>query len=199
MYVSLFRSGATAQNYIGHLRWACMHLGAGSAWDGPTLAWTLKGAKKKDLRIRGGAAHAKVRLTEETLRQLVFLADGLQLKGFASLALVAWEFLLRVQSEALGLQAGTHDDATSLYPGRHSAVWVDSADQLVIRLQRRKNRPHGVDSAPAVYMHGELCSSVRCAPSPAGDESEDHGWLHLGLVGVPISGQAKAAARTAEV
>ena len=57
-------------------------------------------------------------------------------------ALLAWEFLFRVQSEALNLQVGVLDDLVTMAPERHSAV-VMSAGVVTIRLQRRKHRPAG--------------------------------------------------------
>ena len=57
--------------------------------------------------------------------------------------LVSSVFLLRVQSEATGLEVGMKRDA----PDRHSAVWIESCegglDSLHIRLARRKHRPQG--------------------------------------------------------
>ena len=52
-------------------------------------------------------------------------------------------FLLRLQSEAVELQAGTAADATSMSPSRHSGLWADSSGVMILRLQRRKHRPAG--------------------------------------------------------
>ena len=61
--------------------------------------------------------------------------------------LVSSVFLLRVQSEAMGLEVGMKRDAQVLPPGRHSAVWIESCegglDSLHIRLARRKHRLQG--------------------------------------------------------
>ena len=42
--------------------------------------------------------------------------------------LVSSVFLLRVQSEAMGLEVGMKHDAQKLPPGRHSAFWIESCD-----------------------------------------------------------------------
>ena len=61
--------------------------------------------------------------------------------------LVSSTFLLRVQSEAMGLEVGMKRDAQVLPPCRQSAVWIESCegglDSLHIRLARRKHRPQG--------------------------------------------------------
>jgi hypothetical protein len=75
------------------------------------------------------------------------MADNLQLHdGLQEVALLAWVFLLRVQSEALPLEAGTAEEAKSaaLGNGRQSAVWVNLLENTIhLRLARRKNRPNG--------------------------------------------------------
>jgi hypothetical protein len=56
---------------------------------------------------------------------------------------VAYSFLLRVQSEMLGLEAGSEAELSSgMPPSRHSAACVKDG-QLHIRLKVRKHRPRG--------------------------------------------------------
>ena len=74
---------------------------------------------------------------------LVKRADSMSMPEYSCFVLMCWEFLLRVQSEAVPLLAGMPDDATSLPRERHSGVWVDGSGALCLRLQRRKNRPQG--------------------------------------------------------
>ena len=57
--------------------------------------------------------------------------------------MLAWEFLLGFQSEAVGLQAGCAGDATALPTARHSGVWIDAFGFIIVRLQRRKHRAVG--------------------------------------------------------
>ena len=77
------------------------------------------------------------------IRQVICLADLRGLGNFSCLTLMACEFLLRFQSEAVGLQAGCTSDATALPINRHSGVWVDALGCIVLRLQKRKHRPKG--------------------------------------------------------
>ena len=59
------------------------------------------------------------------------------------LFVLSWAFLLRVQSEGVPLEAGTEEELRHLPGHRHSAVVIDSAGNLQLRLRCRKNRPHG--------------------------------------------------------
>ena len=142
-YASVFKNAATAANYIGNLRWACVHLHLSMDWDTESLKMTVRNAAKRREPVAGGAAHAKRLLTDGLLQQVVAMADKLGLASFSLLALLSWECLLRVQSEAVGLHAGAACDATALPPQRHSEVWVDKAGYLCLKLARRKNKPGG--------------------------------------------------------
>ena len=59
------------------------------------------------------------------------------------LLLLSWQALLRVQSEAIPLQIGTHDSVHCLPRNRHSAVFVASDGTLYSRLRTGKHRPQG--------------------------------------------------------
>ena len=74
---------------------------------------------------------------------LVRLASVVNKPDLGLLFLIAWEFLLRVQSVAVLLEVGCAAEATNLPAGRHSAVWVDTSSCLCVRLRQRKNRPLG--------------------------------------------------------
>ena len=143
MFVAIFRNPATAQNYVGFLKWSCLHLRLPTEWYTATVVDTLRGARKRHLRLVGGAKHAAEILTDDCMQRLVALADKLKFKEFALLALVSWEFILRCQSEAIPLLAGCAGDATCLPASRHSGVWVAGDHHLCLRLRRRKNRPQG--------------------------------------------------------
>ena len=101
--------------------------------------------KRKELRLVGGSKRIEILLTERALCGMVVLSDKLSLHdGLQETILVAWEFLLRVQSEALPLEAGSAEEAKSsaLGNGRHSAIWVNMLENtLHLRLARRKNDP----------------------------------------------------------
>jgi hypothetical protein len=165
-FVTLFKVAATGANYVGYVRWTCVNLGLSVAWFDDELKLTLKGARKMAVRCGSTSAVARQLLDEVTLAKVVELADSRGLSEWSCLALLSWEFLLRVQSEALELQVGTPDDATALPSGRHSGLWLDSSGSLVLRLQRRKHRPMG-----SVLKRRCLCASVgpkRCVVHRAG-------------------------------
>ena len=62
------------------------------------------------------------------------------------LFLAAYSFLLRVPSEGLAIARG--DDPLAPLSGMHSCIAL-VGDRLVLRLARRKNRPHGATLARA--------------------------------------------------
>ena len=61
--------------------------------------------------------------------------------------LISSSFLLRVQSETVGLEVGEKCESQVLPTRRHSAVWVETCqggkDTLHIRLAKRKHSPQG--------------------------------------------------------
>ena len=142
-FVAIFKNGSTAANYVGFIRWACTHLHLSKEWDTVTLMETVRGARKRQERVYGGTKHAEKLLDDTLMTRVVRMADHMGLQEFATFALVCWEFLLRVQSEAVPMLVGCQGDATSMPQGRHSGLWVDSASHLCLRLARRKNRPQG--------------------------------------------------------
>ena len=142
-WVAVFRNGNTASNYVGYLRWACTHLHISTAWDSRALMDTVRGARKRHERVHGGTKHAAQFLTDDLLAKIVNMADTLEMPEFGHFAVVCWEFLLRVQSEAIPMLAGSNNDTSSLPTGRHSGLWIDNENQLCLRLARRKNRPSG--------------------------------------------------------
>eukprot|EP00930_Biecheleria_cincta_P003118 TRINITY_DN104055_c0_g1_i1.p1 TRINITY_DN104055_c0_g1~~TRINITY_DN104055_c0_g1_i1.p1 ORF type:complete len:613 (-),score=63.61 TRINITY_DN104055_c0_g1_i1:266-2104(-) len=146
-FVSLFKSAKTASNYVGYIRWACVHMSLNTGWRSDGVQQALNGVKKRELRWVGGSKRIEVLLTESAVRSLVTLTDELNIHdGFQELVLISWEFLLRVQSEALPLECGSAEEAqsSSLGPERHSALWVNEKEKSIhLRLARRKNRPKG--------------------------------------------------------
>ena len=142
-FVAVFQRAATAQNYVGFVRWACENLRLPLTWDTDTLRATLKGARKRDLRVTGGQQHAQALLTEQLVAKVVTTADALEMQDFSCFVLVAWEFLLRVQSECMPMQRGEAIQATCMPPSAHSGIWVEGGGTLALRLAQRKNRPQG--------------------------------------------------------
>ena len=126
-FLGVFRNPATAGNYVSHLRWAGVHLGLANGWDTETVRATVKGAKKRRANLGGGPAGAKKLLTKKLMESIVITADAAGSHELALQVLVAWNFLMRVQSECTPLQVGSPSEAYQLPAGRHSALWVDSA------------------------------------------------------------------------
>lgn len=158
----VFRNGRTAQNYVGYIRWACVHLNLSTEWFTESVRMVLKGATKLTLRETGGQVGARFRLTDQMISKMVRVSDQVGPVGFSEAVVLAWEFLLRVQSEAVFLQKGDPRDATSLDPSTHSGVWIDGGGNLVVRLQRRKHRPQG-----SMLIRKCMCAEVgvdRCPP-----------------------------------
>jgi hypothetical protein len=110
---------------------------------GPLTDPVIKGARKMHVMTSGGALPASHLLTSNLVRQIIVCADSLGCYLFGTAVVVGWQFLLRMSAECLPLQAGIAMEATDLAPQRHSAVYTDRADNLLIRLQRRKHRPLG--------------------------------------------------------
>eukprot|EP00438_Fugacium_kawagutii_P026804 Skav224701 [mRNA] locus=scaffold699:163401:164039:+ [translate_table: standard] len=83
-------------------------------------------------------------MSEELLLRLLLLAEGIEsFAPIGDLLLLSWQALLRVQSEAIPVQNGTHDAVHCLPADRHSAVFVASDGTLYLRLRQRKHRPQG--------------------------------------------------------
>ena len=108
------------------------------------LVLGLRGLHKQYVASRAGALTRRRLMHEDLLTRLLTLADGIDLfSQLGDVVLLSWQALLRVQSEALPLNQGTFEDVHDLPPGRHSAVFVDPANTLHLRLRQRKHRPQG--------------------------------------------------------
>ena len=142
-YLSIFRNSGTGCNYISYIKWMCLQLGLSTDWHSDELKLTMKGAKKLAVRTGSTSLVDRKLLDDDLLGKLVALADLKGLSDWSCQAIMCWEFLLRVQSEAIELELGNAGDATALDPDRHSGVWFDAATGIVLRLQRRKHRPKG--------------------------------------------------------
>ena len=146
-FISVFVNAGTAANYVGYIRWTCLQLELSVLWWTPAVTMTLKGLKVDQLARTGGPSITKFLLPDTVVAQLSALSSVLKEPMVQSLVLVSYIFLLRVQSEGLGLQRGCPGDASVLPPGRHRAVWAGTRDcgkpALFIRLARRKTGPKG--------------------------------------------------------
>ena len=102
----------------------------------------LRGSKKTSLLLFGGPSRVKFLLTDVLIQALVEYNLQAGNVALAWMILLAWEFCLRTQSEALKLHRGTPADANGLPSSRDSGIYYHDS-QLVLVLRRRKHRPHG--------------------------------------------------------
>ena len=142
MYITIFRCGGTARNYVGSIRWACVTFRMSLSWDTERVTQALRGVEKKVLRILGPKSSQKTLLTQELVGQVCDLGLVAVSEEFVVLTLLSWEFLLRVQSEGIGLQYGSQQLIFDLAPSRHSSICM-VGNVLVVRFTRRKHRPSG--------------------------------------------------------
>lgn len=179
MFVAILRNAVAARNYVGHVKWACQYLGLPLTWVGCSLTMTLQGLQKQHRSERVGCLSTRKLMSEELLLRLLALADGIEMfKPVGDLLLVSWQALLRVQSEAIPLENGSHETVHCLPPSRHSSVFVDSLGNLFIRLKQRKHRPQAsmlVRPWPCICtarLRSPLCAghrlALRCAQMPEG-------------------------------
>lgn len=119
-FVSFFKSSKTARNYISYVAWGCTFLGLSTEWRTKTVHMALDGSRKRELRIFGGAQRVEVLLNGSVIQGIVELADKCGVNdGFQELALLAWEFLLQVQSEGIPVEKGSAEEAKSTSLGHH--------------------------------------------------------------------------------
>ena len=137
----LFRSPGTFQNYVGYLRLACQLARVSTvALDDRAIARATTAIAKRGHFVQRPKQFVKLCLLQ---RMLVAcgqednpwtIADGM-------LFLTAYVFLLRVPSECLPIVKIDQPPAAGSVLGQ-ATVWVE-ADRIVLKLQRRKNRPNG--------------------------------------------------------
>ena len=157
-FVSCFKSGDTAGNYVGALRWTAQLTGASLLWDTPGVQMAIKGARKRTSQMAHVALGNRSLLTTRLVWAVVSFLDATQSEHWLSpLLLLAWAILGRVQSEILPLLRGQEANAIGLPENAHSAVWQDAQKTLWVRLRRRKHRPAG----------SLLSTPCECPRSPA--------------------------------
>jgi hypothetical protein len=135
----LFRNASTFANYIGYLRLGCHVLGI----DAASTYGPLQQRAKQDLKKRQGPPRHKRFIQEMTLSALINHARHEGNVTMTMLYLAAYVFMLRVPSELLPATTGKRGDTDAqLQPGRHSCMALNG-QELVLRLAKRKNKPHG--------------------------------------------------------
>jgi hypothetical protein len=82
-------------------------------------------------------------MPEDVVHKLILLAANMGDMAFSVLANWSYQFLFRVQNEAIPLEAGQASEGVGMLPeGRHSAVWVQEG-KVFVRLRTRKHRQQG--------------------------------------------------------
>ena len=141
-FIAMFKCGPTGANYVYHIRNACRILRLAVCWFDENVAMQISGVKKQrqrdlHLRVEDRAIFQRVHVNKN-----VAFNDYIGQQDKSVLVLMCWEFLFRVQSEALPLECGRAEELLLLPPERHSAVWVANS-VCFVRLRRRKHRPKG--------------------------------------------------------
>ena len=135
----LFRNHKTYGNYLSYIVLGCHLQGV----DGSAVHDPLVRRAKRAIAKREKAPRPKLFLQLPLLCRLVALALEERDTVSAMFYIAAYSLLLRPRAEALPITVGAPGStATALVQGQHSAVEV-CGERLVLRLARRKNRPHG--------------------------------------------------------
>ena len=151
-WICLFRNYGTAMNYLCSLKWTCIKHELDVSWYGGFLKTLMKGQKKWSMKMIAGEIDKQRLLTEEIVSDLVRFCDMMSESDFGTFVLFCWEFLCRVQSEAVPLEVGRSTDEVMLPEGRHSGVYIEGND-ICVRWMRRKKHAKGLVFASWVHMH----------------------------------------------
>ena len=131
-----FRCAATFANYLGHVKVACLLVGASTdVFKREALGRAKSAIAKRQLF----SPRRKLFLRLPAVEALATLAASRPaLVVFGKLWILAYAFLLRVPSEALPATSGD----CAQQDNRQSCLWF-SDGRAYLRLARRKNRPQG--------------------------------------------------------
>ena len=144
MFLALFQNAGTAANYVGCIAWACKYWGLGLQWQDDEVKLAMQGLKKQQQQRTCGILSSPLLLDQTTVSRLVaFCTELEQFMEAADLFVLAWQFLLRVQSEGVPIEVGNEVELRCLPPERHSALVVDNDGNIHLRLRCRKNKPEG--------------------------------------------------------
>ena len=147
------------------LKWAANWRRHSVTWSNPSVAMAVRGALNATRTNAASLKDERFRLTTPVVQALVQYLDAMQPGEEEQVALLlAFEALLRVQSECIPLQCGGVGEDEHLPAGRHSAVLWTADKSIVVRLASRKNRPRGSVlkrrcRCPAVGAH--FCPACR--------------------------------------
>ena len=169
----MFRCARTFANYLGHVRTGCTVAGQSTAaLDDPSLKRAKLSIAKANLFVQREKKFVRLEDVEAMLR--VALDTG-QYVRHAHLFLVAYAFLLRLPSEALPMMAGDC--------GTQASMFMEDG-KLVVKLRRRKNKPHGSRLVRSCWCKQHAATCPTCVLGP---------WLEAMDVGTPIFGGISAA------
>ena len=144
MFLALFQDAGTAPDYVGCIAWALKYGGLGLQWYDDEVKLAMQGLKKQQQQQTCGILSSSLLLDQTTISRLVaFCTELEQFVEASDLFVLAWQFLLRVQSEGVPLEVGSEAELRCLPPERHSALVADHDYNIHIRLRCRKNRPEG--------------------------------------------------------
>ena len=138
-FLSWHRCSRTFANYLAHARTGCLLADeCDTVFDHPAL----KRAKTAITKAEVFAPRRKMFLQLSTLQSIMPALRGDPMRRTTLMwMLAAYAFLLRVPSECLPITvAGSA--AREKPPRRQAEIWL-SDKQIVLRLKRRKNKPHG--------------------------------------------------------
>ena len=140
--ISIFRSGGIAAKYISYLSWACRRMRLSMSWRTEAVSLSSAGVKKRTFRLSAGALYKKIVMTEALLLHIVCLVRGLGDDSWANRFVIAFDFLLRVQSELCHMFSGCDADALTLSVGICASMWICRRRVVAyLRLRRRKTGP----------------------------------------------------------
>ena len=139
----LFNNKGTAANYIGTIKWACDNKGLSVEWYDGEVKQLLRGVTNVANVYFDGSMGAEFLLEQAMVNMLLVVFQGHDQWREVIITTVGWEFLLRMQSEAMVIYIGQESDSYQLPAGRDNGLWIDPDGQLALRLRRRKNRREG--------------------------------------------------------
>ena len=133
---ALFRNSRTFSNYLGYVRVGCLLAKADTGVFDHSAVSRAKMSIEKSGRF---ASREKMWIRRERVEaMLVWAEKNPEYLKYAHLMLFAYVFLLRVPSEALPVVAAKNEGQVS-----SQSVITLAGDELVLVLQRRKNKPNG--------------------------------------------------------
>ena len=106
LFVTMFRHGGTAANYVNHVLAGCRALNFSVAWHTSIVAEAKVNARMLTARSCPVSRSETQLFTEKIIKALIAYFDARAQCWRSTLILVWWKFLLRVHSEVLSLVKG---------------------------------------------------------------------------------------------